>query len=165
MDETKHFVGIDVSKAALDVHVLPVGKSQRFPNDGDGHVALAEWLSSYPVERVVLEATGGYERKAVQALQQQGYHVCVVNPARPRDFAKAGSRLAKTDRLDAAVLAHYAQVFDPPSAPRPGEAEAKLARYASARDSFVAEKTRLRNQPASMTMLIWSACTGTYWRR
>lgn len=146
MDETKYFVGIDVSKAALDVHVLPVGKSQRFPNDGNGLAALEEWLSSHPVERVVLEATGGYERKAVQALQQQGYHVCVVNPARPRAFAKAGSRFAKTDRLDAAVLAHYAQVFDPPSAPCPGDVEAKLARYASARDSFVAEKTRLRNQ-------------------
>jgi len=146
MDETKHFVGIDVSKAALDVHVLPDNRSHRFANDRDGHAALGEWLPTATVERVVLEATGGYERKATQALQRQGYHVCVVNPARPREFAKAGSRLAKTDRLDAAVLAHYAQVFDPPPAPRPSDAEAKLARYASTRDAFVAQKTRLRNQ-------------------
>ena len=63
MDETKYFVGIDVSKAALDVHVLPVGKSQRFPNDGDGHAALAGWLSSHPVERVVLEAVSVLEQQ------------------------------------------------------------------------------------------------------
>lgn len=146
MDKTEQFVGIDVSKAALDVHVLPAGTSRRFTNDRGGHTALGEWLSPHPVERVILEATSGYERKVTQALQRLGYHVCVVNPARPREFAKAGSRLAKTDRLDAAVLAHYAQVFDPPPAPRPGDVEAKLARYASTRDTFVAEKTRLRNQ-------------------
>ena len=146
MDETVFFVGIDVSKAVLDVHVRPAGQSSRFGNDRAGWDDLVAWLSSFTVERVVMEASGGYERKAAHALQRSGLHVCVVNPRRVRDFAGACGILAKTDRLDATVLAHFAQVFDPPAAPQPDEAEAKLAQYATTRDALVANRTRLSNQ-------------------
>ncbi|MHA7774534.1 IS110 family RNA-guided transposase [Roseibium sp. M-1] len=146
MDETVYFVGIDVSKATLDVHVLPGDTRERFGNDQTGWAELVALLSPFAVERVVMEATGGYERKAARELQRCGLHVCVVNPRRVRDFAKAAGILAKTDPQDAAVLARFAQVFDPPAAPQPDEAEAKLAQYATVRETLVAERTRLSNQ-------------------
>lgn len=146
MGETDFFAGIDVSKAALDVHVRPGDMRGRFGNDRDGWAELGAWLSALRVARVILEASGGYERKAAQALLRRGLHVCVVNPRRVRDFAGARGVQAKTDRLDAAVLAHFAQVFDPPAAPQPDEAEAKLAQYATTRDALVTDRTRLSNQ-------------------
>ncbi|MFC6654307.1 IS110 family transposase [Roseibium salinum] len=132
------------------MHVRPGGSRAQFANDRAGWAALGAWLSPFQVERVVVEATGGYERGAVQALLRQGHCVCVVNPRRVRDFARACGYLAKTDRLDAAVLAHFAQVFDPPSASLPSEAQAKLAQYAALRDTLVAQMTRLSNQFAHM---------------
>jgi transposase len=146
MDKIDFYIGIDVSKAGLDVHVRPGGRKAHFNNDQEGRSALGAWLSPLRVERVVMEATGGYERKAARELQRRGFHVCVVNPARVRSFAQASACLAKTDRLDAAVLAHFAQVFDPPPAPKPSETEARLAQFASARETLVADKTRLSNQ-------------------
>ncbi|WP_305988233.1 IS110 family transposase [Roseibium sp. MMSF_3544] len=140
------FVGIDVSKSVLDVHARPCNRREQFDNGPSGWSALGAWLCTLSVERIVLEASGGYERGATRALTKQGHSVCVVNPRRVRDFARASGYLAKTDRIDAAVLAHFAQVFDLPVARRPDDAQAKLAQYAALRDTLVAHKTRLSNQ-------------------
>jgi len=146
MDETGYFVGIDVSKAMLDVHVRPGDGRARFDNNSTGWAELVAWLSPFSVVRVIMEATGGYERKAAQELLRQGLQVCVVNPRRVRDFAGASGVLAKTDRLDAAVLAHFAQVFDPHALSQADEAEARLAQYATVRDGLVGQRTSLSNQ-------------------
>ena len=105
------FVGIDVSKAKLDVCVGLDGKPGEFSNDGPGHDALWHVLRQLRIGLVVLEATGGYEFACAAALQAQGLPVTIINPRQARDFAKAMGRLAKTDRIDAAGLAHLAQVL------------------------------------------------------
>ena len=105
-------VGIDVAKAHVDVCVLGTHSDvQRFANDVDGHSALAAALQSLDVGLVVLEATGGYEAALACALQAVGLHVAVVNPRHARDFARSMGRLAKTDAVDARMLAEMAAVL------------------------------------------------------
>ena len=105
------YVGIDVSKASLDVCVGVPGSPCTLNNDNAGHDALWQLLRDRRVGLVVLEATGGYEFACAAALQAKGLPVAVINPRQARDFAKAMGRLAKTDRIDSAGLAHLAQVL------------------------------------------------------
>ena len=114
--EHSHFVGIDVSKAHLDVHVLPTGDSFRVSHDDDGLVTLIERLRPVAPVVLVLEATGGYEVTAAATLASAGLPVAVVNPRQIRDFARATGQLAKTDTLDARVIARFAEAVRP--APR-----------------------------------------------
>ena len=114
---TPCFVGIDVAKAWLDVAVRPSGAQWRVANTEAELPALVARLRTLAPQLVVLEATGGYERNAVAALAAAGLPVVVVNPRQVRDFAKATGRLAKTDTLDAHVLAHFAEAVHPE--PRP----------------------------------------------
>jgi len=112
MSASSVVVGIDVSKAHVDVAVLGAKfDARRFDNEPDGHSALAAVLQPLDVALVVMEATGGYEAALACALQAAGLAVAVVNPKQPRDFAKAMGRLAKTDRIDARVLAEFAAVL------------------------------------------------------
>lgn len=105
-------VGIDVAKAHVDVAVLGAEFGvRRFENEAEGHSALAAVLQPLGVALVVMEATGGYEAALACALQAAGFAVAVVNPRPARDFAKSMGRLAKTDRLDASMLAEYAAVL------------------------------------------------------
>jgi transposase len=105
-------VGIDVAKAHVDVAVLGhAWPAQRFANDVDGHSTLAAALQPLAASLVVMEATGGYEAPVACALQATGLPVAVVNPKQARDFAKGIGRLAKTDRIDAEVLAEMAAVL------------------------------------------------------
>jgi transposase len=106
-------VGIDVSKHWLDVAVEPEAERWRFDNDAAGHEALVEHLGSQTIERIVLEATGGLERPVVAALAAAGLPVVVVNPRQARDFARATGRLAKTDAIDAQVLAQFGRAVRP----------------------------------------------------
>ncbi len=103
-------VGIDVSKATLDVCLLPAGETLAVANDADGIARLVALLRSQPggVARCLLEATGRYERRCAADLIEAGLDVAVVNPRQARDFARAMGRLAKTDRIDARVLAEFA---------------------------------------------------------
>jgi transposase len=100
--------GIDVSKDFLDVTVHDCGAVQRFCNDPSGWAGLIDWLGPFKPDQVVLEATGGYEQKPLDALHAVGLPMIRINPRQARDFAKATGQLAKTDRLDARVLAHMA---------------------------------------------------------
>ncbi len=99
----KVVAGIDVSKASLDI--CAAGQTRRFANDGTSWRALGAWLRGLEVSRVVMEATGRYHRKVHQCLHDRGFEVVLVNPLRARRFAEAMGHLAKTDRVDALMLA------------------------------------------------------------
>ena len=111
------FVGIDVAKNRLDVHVRPAGEAFTVARDGEGVEELANRLNAIVPSLVVLEATGGFETIVAAGLAAAGLPVAVVNPRQIRDFARATARLAKTDALDAAVIAHFAEAVNPPARP------------------------------------------------
>lgn len=144
--ETK-FVGIDVNKLVLDFDCLPVSAPRQFGNDTEGIVALVDLLKDSGVERIVVEATGGYETAVASALAVAGLPVVVVNPKQVRDFAKAMGHFAKTDRLDAKVLALFAERIKPPLRALPDEAQRALADVLGRRTQLVVmraqEKARL----------------------
>ena len=140
------FVGIDVAKSRLDVHLRPSGEAFAVPRDGEGLAALVERLQEGPVELVVVEATGGFEMVVAAALAGAGLPLAIVNPRQIRDFARATGRLAKTDALDAAVIARFAEAIRPEPRPLP-DAEAQLlgefvARRRQLVDTIVAEGNR-----------------------
>src|SRR3712207_6781646 len=120
------FVGIDVSKRRLDIHARPSGESFAFGYDDEGVTAVIERLVARAPALVVLEATGGMEVRLAAALAAAGLPVAIVNPRRVRAFARAMGRLAKTDRLDAAVIARFAEAVRPPVRPLPDEATRHL---------------------------------------
>ena len=110
-------IGVDVSKDQLDATVRPNNESRRFANDPAGIEALVAWTRSFAPERIVFESTGHYQQKAVGALLTAGLPAVVVNARQVRDFAKATGHLAKTDAIDAGVLAHFGEVI--PTTVRP----------------------------------------------
>jgi transposase len=120
MDTKAAFVGIDVSKAYLDSALRPgIKTAARDPNDPSGIAALVSRLKLLAPTLVVVEATGGLELPLVAALQVAKIPVAAINPRQARDFAKASGRLAKTDRIDAEALAHFAEAIRPESRPMP----------------------------------------------
>jgi transposase len=131
------FVGIDVSKARLDVHVLPSGEAFALGNDPPGISALCARLAGLGPVLVVLEATGGLQERAAAALAAEGLPVAVVNPRQVRDFARSLGRLAKTDRLDATVLAEFAARVRPEPRPLPDAARQALIDLVTRRRQLV----------------------------
>ena len=117
--ENQVFVGIDVSKARLDVALRPGDESFSVTNNQRAIAALVKRLKKLHVGRIVLEASGGYEIAAASELAAAGLPVAVVNPRQVRDFARATGRLAKTDAIDARVLAHFAELIQPQTRPLP----------------------------------------------
>lgn len=108
MKPPSYWVGIDVSKQRLDIHLRPTGEVFQEQNTEQGIASLVQRLGPLQPQLVVLEATGGMEVLAAAALSHAMIAVAVVNPRQVRDFAKATGRLAKTDTIDAGVLAHFA---------------------------------------------------------
>lgn len=141
------YIGIDVSKATLDVAALPTGESWTATNDDRGLAELTPRLVALAPVLIVMEATGGFEMLAAITLAQVGLPIAVVNPRQVRDFAKALGRLAKTDALDAGLLADFAQRVRPEPRPLPDEAaqllESLLTRRRQIVDMLTAEKNRL----------------------
>jgi transposase len=143
----KEYIGIDVSKDILDVAAYGSKQEWQFSNDESGISQLVEVLKAMSPALVVMEATGGYETPVAYALQRAGIPCAVVNPREPRDFAKATGKLAKTDKIDARILAHFASAIKPE--PRPlsdeqtQELEAILSRRRQVIEMLVAEKNRL----------------------
>ena len=142
------YLGIDVAKADLVMARDGVAECARYPNTPAGHAALRDALRAGPaVTLLVVEATGGYERGVVAVLGGAGLPVAVINPRQVRDFAKATGQLAKTDALDAHVLASFAARVQPEPRPLPSEAQDELrdflARQQQVQQMLVAEKTRL----------------------
>lgn len=141
------FVGIDVSKARLDVHRLPDRATEAFDYTTEGLAALRAWLGGAPPALVVLEATGGLQLRAAAELAAAGLPVAVVNPRQVRDFSRAIGRLAKTDRLDAEAIALFAATIRPEPRPLPDADHQALIELVSRRRQLVdmrtAEKLRL----------------------
>lgn len=147
MDQEKTYVGIDVAKAGLDVAVCPTDDRWKIPSDEAGVRQLVSRLKTLEPAIILLEASGGLELPLVAALAVEAMPVVVVNPRQVRDFAKATGRLAKTDSLDAAVLAHFGEAIRPPVRPL-RDAETQLLHSLVARrhqliGMLVAEKNRL----------------------
>jgi transposase len=148
-------VGIDVSKMTLDVAIGSRGAIEQVPNTADGQAALAARLrrlgKTQRPELVVVEATGGLEQGVVSALEEIGLAVAVVNPRQARDFARCLNRLAKTDRIDARMLAEYGEKINPEPRPRPDaatrEAQGLVARRRQLVEMVTMEKNRLHRAP------------------
>lgn len=141
------FIGVDVSKARLDVAVLPTGAVQSFANDEAGGGELVAWATGLRPRLIVLEATGGLEMLITGLLTAAGLPVAVMNPRQIRDFAKACGTLAKTDAVDAKIIARFGQALKP--TPRPLKDEqtqaltALIVRRRQIVDMLTAEKNRL----------------------
>lgn len=148
------FVGIDVSKAWLDIAVHESAEAFRVSNDDAGLVSLVKRLKKIQPTLVVLEPTGGFEMLVVAELSHGGLPVVVVNAKRVRDFARATGRLAKTDKLDARVLAHFGAAVRPALRSLRSEEEEHLAALLTRRrqvlDMLTVEKNRLVTVRAKM---------------
>lgn len=147
-------VGIDVSKARLDVAIRPSGESFSVANDDEGHTELRKRLLKLKPERIVLEPTGGYESAIVRVLVAAKLPVVVVNARQVRNFAQALGRLAKTDRIDADVLAHFGEAIHPEIRPFPTEAVTNLEALVNRRRQLVemraSEVKRKQTAPKSV---------------
>jgi transposase len=145
-----HVIGIDVSKARLDVCRLEDGRRLAVGNDAAGLRALVDRLGIGPQDLMVLEASGGYERTAQRTLCARGLRVAIVNAARVRAFARASGCLAKTDRIDAAVIARYGAFARPAPTPPVGDARRALAELLAYRRQLTAEITARSQQLAHL---------------
>ena len=110
---TGQCVGIDISEDFLDVYLHPARKEVRLPHSDEGTASLVALLREYKIERVVMESTGGLQRRLVRSLQEAGYSVSVVNPERIRAYRRLVGRVAKTDRIDARLIAEYGATMRP----------------------------------------------------
>ena len=146
-------VGIDVSKATLDVAILPTGETFQVGNDQAGWRELISRLRRRAVAVVAFEATGGYERGLLKALNKARLPAARVNPCRIRDFAKASGVLAKTDRLDALMIARFAQSL-PPRLTQPDPATQILTELVTTRRQISDDITRVSNQAAQATAAV-----------
>ena len=154
MKETPTYAGIDVAKDRLDVVLRPSGEYVEATNDERGIRSVVRRLRKENVALAVLEATGGLEQPAAAALALAGVPVAIVNPRQVRDFAKATGKLAKTDRIDAAVLAHFAEAVRPEPRPLADEHARELSAVVLRRRQILAmttaEANRARTAPKAV---------------
>lgn len=147
-------IGIDVSKDWLDIVVTPSGETFRTENIEEKMDVLVKELEILKPERIVIEATGGYERLVTTKLYLAGLPVCRVNPRRVRYFARSIGQLAKNDKLDAKVLARFGEVVKPALTQLPSEQEQLLSALLTRREQLsailVAEKNRIGTAPAKV---------------
>jgi len=144
--DPKSFVGIDVAKDTLDVHVLPThNQSQYTTHPEDVETLLARLAELHPT-LIALEATGGYGTTLAAQLQDAGLTVAVVNPRQVRDFARATGQLAKTDRIDAEILARFAVAIKPPPRPVGTDSERSIKALSARRRQLVKMQTAERNR-------------------
>jgi len=151
---SEKYVGIDVSKDRLDVAVLGERQEKQVNHTQTGIAELVQWMLELQPALIVVEASGGYQRNVVEALFHAGLPVAVVNPARVRQFARACGLLAKTDKLDARVLAHFAAAIRPEVRSLRTEEEEQLTALLTRRrqvlDMLTVEKNRLVTVRAKM---------------
>ena len=153
-DADERFIGIDVSKRELYVSIHGLDETWEFSNDIDGVTKLAHMLEGVEPTLIVAEATGGYERLVVAELQGAGLPAAVVNPTRVRRLADSLGQLAKTDRIDARMIAHFAAVARPEVRPVQSEEEQYLSGLIERRRQVIviltAEKNRLHSAPTKL---------------
>lgn len=146
---SERFVGIDVSKAYLDVHIRPDDTNRRFDNSPAGIAAVLAWLEPMKPALIVIEATGGYESALAACLSLQGLPLSLVNPKRARAFADALGQNAKTDPLDATVLAEFAERVRPTVRPLADAQTQQLQALVSRRNQLVEMRTMESNRLAT----------------
>jgi transposase len=151
---TQPFVGMDIAKESIDILVRPSGEFLSLLNTEDGIAEICQRMRAISPALIVMEATGGYERPLAAALHHAGLPVRVVNPRQVRDFARSTGELAKTDRIDAAVIAHFAETLKPEVREIPGEEErdldALVTRRSQLKDMLTAEQNRLHTAAAKL---------------
>ena len=151
MNSPDRFIGMDVSKDTLEVAVQPKGERMTFANQEDGLSLMVDFVRSFCPRLIVLEATGGLEKAVVCALAVRELPVVVVNPRQVRDFARSKGILAKTDKIDAGVIAQFAEAIRPEVRPLKTEEAQKLDALLSRRRQILqmltAEKNRLQSAP------------------
>ena len=140
------YVGIDVAKDSFDVASVPAGLALSLPNDPAGRQRLLDALKDRPVALIVMEATGGYERPLSADLLDAGHAVVVANPRQVRDFARGVGQLAKTDRLDAQVIARFASLVKPRPRPQPSPETEALAELVNRRRQLADLRTQESNR-------------------
>lgn len=149
---TEYTIGVDVSKAFLDAHRLPDGAKGRFGNDKKGHKALVLWLKGLTVARVIYEPTGAYHRGFEQRLARLGFPLIKVNPLQARRFAQARGRRAKTDQVDAEMLAGMGLAFDlEPDAVTP-DIIRNIKELQIVRMAIIKDRTRTKNRLPQLTL-------------
>jgi transposase len=136
----------------LDVHIRPLGRAFATTNDQDGYSEIAQAVAEFNVRKIIMEASGGYETQVLLSLVEHGLPVSVVNPRQVRLFARGGGRSAKTDSIDAAMLAYFAEVFQPRETVPPSALETQLNEYVLYRRYLVREVIALKNQLRRLTV-------------
>lgn len=142
--------GVDISKDRLDVALHPSGETRQFGNDRRGHGKLLCWLKKRAVACVVFEATGSYARELERRLEKSAVPFARVNPRHARRFAEATGRLAKTDRVDAMMLARFGAVMEPECRPLRSETLDQLAELVAARRALVKDRTATLNRQKTL---------------
>lgn len=142
----RNCIGIDVAKPFFDSHVLASGHNRRFPNEMQGIQACLKLCQDVQPELIVMEATGGYESLLAGTLQAEGWPVAVVNPRRIRDFARAVGQMAKTDKLDARIIAQYGATLEPVPTRQIDNNSRKLKALVMRRQQLVDMHTAERNR-------------------
>ncbi|MFN3608747.1 MAG: IS110 family transposase, partial [Hyphomonas sp.] len=145
-------IGVDVSKDTLDVHLHPDGAHRQFTNDTAGFLLILDWIAGRPVARLVFEATGVYSRAFERAMGEAGFALCKVNPARARRFAEASGQGAKTDRIDAAMLARMGALLQPDARPAPSKTACDLKELHMMRAALVKDRAAAKNRAATLTL-------------
>lgn len=153
---TETTIGIDISKDTLDVHRLPGGESRRFGNDKPGFNALIRWIGAMDKEpvRIVFEATGAYHRRLERVLADGGLAFVKVNPRQARRFAEAIGQVAKTDTLDAALLARMGALLGLEPRPVPSAALSDLKELLVAREALIKDRTAAKNRAQTLTVAV-----------
>jgi transposase len=148
---TETTIGIDVSKDTLDVHLHPAGDHRQFENTPKGFRAILKWIAGRPVSRLVFEATGPYHRAFERAMGEAGLPLCKVNPRQAKRFGEALGQLAKTDRMDAAMLARFGALVEPGVRAAPSKIISDLKDLHVARIALVKDRTAAKNREKNLT--------------
>jgi transposase len=143
---TIEWIGVDISKTQLDVAARPSGQHRQYANDREGRRALVKWLSQFGSCHVVMEPTGGYERAFTRTLLESRIVFSVVNARQIRDFAKATGKLAKTDKIDAHVIAHFGEAIQPEARALADEETAEIEALLSRRRQLIDMRTMETNR-------------------
>ncbi len=147
---TQYTIGVDISKAHLDVHRLPDGCARQFENNRTGFAGLIKWIGKLDIDRIVYEPTGIYHRSFEDALARAGLPLAKVNPLQARRFAEARGTRAKTDKVDAAVLAHMGIALEPGICTPPSKKMRDLKELQVARQALIKDRTAAKNRSKSL---------------
>jgi transposase len=149
---TPSTIGVDISKDHLDVAHHPSAAAKRFSNDAKGFRSLIAWLGPYAPERIIFEATGAYHRAFERSLGAEGLPLVKVNPMQARRFAEAIGKRAKTDQVDAAMLARFGDLLAPPIRPIVSETLNQMKELHAARTALVKDRTAALNRQKNLSI-------------